>query len=74
MSSADAMAHIDQIPSLFFLVYRKKDLSVEDGVLWINKKLERSWNKLCPEAKDIIKDKYEAFKIIKNNQDTADVI
>lgn len=61
LSSADAMAHIDGIPSLFFLVYRKKEMSVEDGLNWIIKKLDRSFNKLCPEAKEIIKDKYNAF-------------
>lgn len=66
LSSADAMAHIDQIPSLFFLVYKIKEMSVEEGILWVSNKTERSWNKLCPEAKEIIKDKYEALKIIAN--------
>ncbi len=58
VASADAMAHIDQVASLFYYVYNEKKLSIDDGRIWIKEKLERSWNKLCPQAKEIIKDKY----------------
>jgi hypothetical protein len=39
-------------------------MSVEEGTEWLRNKLERSWNKLTPEAREIIKDKYEANMII----------
>jgi len=64
VASADAMAHFDQIPSLLYFAFVRLGMSVEDGKKWLRKKLERSWNKLIPEAKKIIKDKYEASKIM----------
>ena len=64
IASADAMAHIDQIPSLLHLAYFKRKMNVDEGAEWVMRKIERSWNKLCPEAKDIMKGKYESAKII----------
>jgi len=64
IASADAMAHIDQIPSLLHLVYFKRQMDVTEGAKWVSEKIERSWNKLCPEAKEIIKDKYESAQVI----------
>lgn len=64
LASADAMAHIDQVPSLLHLVYYKRKMDVTEGANWVSEKIERSWNKLCPEAKEIIKNKYESAKII----------
>jgi len=66
VASADAMAHIDQVPSLLHLAYCKREMEICEGAKWVSEKLERSWNKLCPEAKRIIKDKYECAKIILN--------
>ena len=64
IASADAMTHIDQVPSLLHLVYCKRKMEVSEGANWVSEKIERSWNKLCPEAKEIIKDKYKSAKII----------
>ncbi len=64
IASADAMAHIDQVPSLLHLVYYKRKMEVSEGANWVREKIERSWNKLCPEAKEIIRDKYESAKIV----------
>jgi len=58
------MAHIDQVPSLLHLAYCKREMEISEGAKWVSEKLERSWNKLCPEAKGIIKDKYECAKIV----------
>ncbi len=51
----------------------KFEMEIDEGVERVRKKLERSWNKLNPDMKKIIKDKYEAaIKILvsldKNNQ------
>ena len=62
LASADAIAHIDQIPSLFYLVFVQHQMEIDEGTAWVRAKLERSWNKLCPEGKEMIKDKYEAAK------------
>jgi putative nucleotidyltransferase with HDIG domain len=64
IASADAMSHIDQVPSLLHLAYCKKKLDVSEGANWVRGKIERSWNKLCPEAKEITKHKYESIKLI----------
>ncbi len=68
IASADAMAHIDQVPSLLHLAYCKKKLDVDEGADWVFNKIQRSWNKLCPEAKEIIKEKYENSKIMLLNK------
>ena len=62
LASADAIAHIDQIPSLFYLVFVQHQMDIDEGTAWVRAKLERSWNKLCPEGKEMIKEKYEAAK------------
>ncbi|MEG0775344.1 HD domain-containing protein, partial [Clostridium sp.] len=64
IASADAMAHIDQVPSLLHLAYFTRKMEVTEGAIWVSEKIERSWNKLCPEAKEIIKHKYDSAKII----------
>jgi uncharacterized protein len=64
VASADAMAHIDQIPSLLHLAYCKRKMGVDEGAIWVSNKIERSWNKLCLEAKEIIKEKYISGKSI----------
>lgn len=66
VASADAMAHIDQVPSLLYAAFKERGKSIEDGTIWVSEKLKRSWNKLCPEAQNIVKHKYEcALEILK---------
>jgi putative nucleotidyltransferase with HDIG domain len=64
VASADAMAHFDNIPFLFYVALFKKQRSIEETKIWLRTKLERSWNKLIPEAKEIVRPKYEAAKLI----------
>lgn len=59
VADADVIAHFDCIPSLFHLVYKEMNLSINDGVDFLKKKLERDYNKLSPRARDILKDRYE---------------
>jgi uncharacterized protein len=58
VASADGMTHIDQLPSLFFAVYTKRNFDVDDGKVWIREKLKRTWGKMCKEAQDIMQKKY----------------
>lgn len=68
IASADAMAHIDYIPSLLHLAYVKLEMNTDDGAKWVREKIERSWNKLCPEAREIMLDKYNsAINVLKSN-------
>jgi uncharacterized protein len=64
VASADAMAHFDTIPALLHFVFVRLGMDVDEGTKWLRDKLDRSWTKLIPEAKEIVKDKYEATKTI----------
>jgi len=73
LTNADAIAHIENVPSLLYLAHVKLEMEIDKGVERVIKKLERSWNKLNPDMKKIMKDKYEAaIKILvylnNNNQ------
>ena len=43
-------------------------MNIDEANNWLIQKLERSWNKLSPEAKEIIADKYHACKLILGSQ------
>lgn len=60
LASADAMAHIEQVPSLLYLTFARWQMSIDEGSRWVREKLERSWRKLCPEGRLLMQEKYEA--------------
>ena len=62
IASADTMAHFDAIPALFYLAYTKQGMDIEGARSWLLDKFKRGWKKLIPEAKELVKDKYEAVK------------
>ncbi len=68
VADADAMAHFSAIPSLFYLAFFSHKMDIDQATIWLMQKLERSWNKLSPEAKEIVKDRYEASKLLLKNQ------
>jgi len=67
LANADAIAHIENIPSLLYLTFAKFGMEIDEGVEWLKEKLERSWNKLNPDMKKIFQDKYEATNKIFNS-------
>ena len=62
ISDADAMSHFDNIGSLFYLAHTNYKMNTEEANTFVRDKLERSWNKLTPQAKEIVRPKYEATK------------
>jgi len=64
IASADAMAHYEDVPSLFYLVFAKHKLDIEEGVESLKDKLARDWKKLMPQAREMIEAKYETIKRI----------
>lgn len=60
LASADAAAHILQVPSLLHLAYVTKGLSIDEGATWVHTKLKRSYQKLCPEARALVGARYHA--------------
>ncbi|MFQ5570395.1 MAG: HD domain-containing protein [Rhodothermales bacterium] len=60
LANADALTHIEQVPSLLHLVYVQRGMGIDEGAAWVKAKLQRSWNKLSPPAQAMARDKYEA--------------
>ena len=60
LASADALAHIYNVPSLLYFAYVHKGLGIDDGATWVREKLVRSWGKLEPELRERSKERYEA--------------
>ena len=58
VADADAISHFDSIPSLLFLAYSERKMSMEDGLEFVRSKLERSFIKLSPDSKVFYKEKY----------------
>ena len=64
IADADAISHFDSIPSLLYLAYKEKSLSIEEGAKFVKNKLERSFNKLSDDSKIFYEEKFKnAMKI-----------
>jgi len=64
IADADAIAHIVNVPSLLCLTYKEKEMEIEEGKEFVRSKLQRSWQKLSDEAKDLINAEYEAALLV----------
>lgn len=64
VASGDGMAHLQAVPSLLRVSYASREQSVEAGARWVSEKLERSWGKLHPVARDAVRDRYEAAQLV----------
>ena len=60
LANADAMSHVEQVPSLLYLVYVHHGMEIDEGRLWVTAKLQRSWRKLRADVQEILRDRYEA--------------
>ena len=60
LADADAIAHIEQVPSLMRMVFVEQGLDIDSGTRWVRAKLERSWQKLSLQAREMMYDKYSA--------------
>ena len=58
VADADAISHFDSVPSLLYLAYVERQMSIEEGIQFVKGKLERSFCKLSKESKEFYKDKY----------------
>lgn len=64
VADADALSHFENVPSLFSLVYKEKQMSIDEGAEFIKNKLERSFSKLSSETKKLYQEKYKAVMSI----------
>ncbi len=60
LANADALAHIENVPSLLHLAYVRRRRGIDDGAAWVRAKLARSWGKLDPRVKEEARGAYEA--------------
>ncbi len=66
VADADAIAHIEQVPSLLYSAYAQLGKGIDEGVVWLREKLKRDWAKLSDAGKEMVKDKYEtAMKLLR---------
>jgi putative nucleotidyltransferase with HDIG domain len=65
VANADAMSHFDMLP-VFYIWLGGKNMKIAEITEWIEKKLERDWNKklTLPEARELVEEKYKAIKIL----------
>lgn len=61
VADADALAHFNNVPTLFSLAYNKNKLSIEDGKIFVKEKLARSYNKLSNQTKKDYEEKYKSI-------------
>ncbi|MFQ5797799.1 MAG: HD domain-containing protein [Bacteroidota bacterium] len=60
LANADALSHIEQVPSLLHLAFVQHGMGIDEGTRFVKAKLEHSWNKLSPRVQEMIRTKYEA--------------
>lgn len=58
VADADVMAHFDSIPSLFSLVYKTKQMNIEEGREYVRQKLERDYYKLSAKTRKKLEERY----------------
>ena len=66
VASADALSHFDDFLAFTYHVYKIQNMSLSEGRTWLTDKYVGAWNKLMPEAKEMVKEKYKAIKLILN--------
>lgn len=59
VADADAISHFDSVPSLLYLAYVERKMSIGEGIVFVREKLERSYNKLSDRSKEIYRAKYQ---------------
>lgn len=59
VADADAISHFDNVPSLLYLAYVKRNLGIDEGKEFVKAKLIRSYEKLSEESKNFYREKFE---------------
>ena len=59
VASADAMSHFERVSELIETARGSFGKSPDEAIEWTRSKLERSWDKLMPEAKDMAQEAHD---------------
>jgi uncharacterized protein len=60
LANADAVAHINNVPSLLYLAFVQQSQDIDEGRRWVRAKLERSYRKLDPRVQTLVRKRYDA--------------
>jgi len=71
IASADAMAHITNLADMFYLSFGVHQYETKKGAVWLKNKLQRSWSKIMPEGRKMIKEDYRIAMKILNKAEKA---
>jgi len=66
LASADAMSHFTELADMFYLTFGIHRYKTLEGARWLKAKLERSWAKIIPEGRELIRDDYKIVSRIIN--------
>jgi len=64
VADGDAIAHFHAITSLICMAYSRHQMNIDDVERWLVKKMDRSWDKASPEARELIEERYQAVKLL----------
>jgi uncharacterized protein len=64
LADCDAILHVQQIPSLFYVAYTRKQMDIDAGVNWVRAKIARDWEKLSPAGRDYIRETYDRIMAV----------
>jgi hypothetical protein len=48
--------------SLLYLAYVEHEMGIDEGAEWVRAKLERSWEKMDPTARELVDNEYEVAR------------
>jgi uncharacterized protein len=60
LATADAIAHMEHVPSLLYYTFVQQRMGVDEGAAWVKRKLQRSWQKISPLIQVEMQERYEA--------------
>jgi len=64
LAEADGMSHFDSIAGLLKSAFIEEKKNVKEAKEYVKEKLQRSWDKLSDNAKNIIKPKFDAARLL----------
>ena len=62
VADADILAHFDNVPLLFDVMYTLRHLELKDVRIQIKEYIEKDFNDLSPQTREFFKERYETIK------------
>jgi len=62
VADADAMSHIQEIGSLFYVVYKEMNLDIDEGIRWIQGKIARDWESMSDVGRKKFRERYDQIQ------------